>query len=37
LGNLGNGVDIDKAWETTKREYQNFSQRESRLLGIKEA
>jgi hypothetical protein len=30
LENLDNEVDVNKAWEI--REYQNFSQRESRLL-----
>jgi hypothetical protein len=37
LENLNDDVDINRAWETIKREYQNFSQRESRLLRIVEA
>jgi hypothetical protein len=35
--NVGTEVDINGAWETIKREYQNFSQRDSRLLRIEEA
>jgi hypothetical protein len=29
---LGAEVEINSAWETLKRKYQNFSQRESKLL-----
>jgi hypothetical protein len=36
LENLDNEVDINSPWETI-REYQQFSQRESRLLRIEEA
>jgi hypothetical protein len=31
LENLDTEVDVNEAWETVKREYQNFCQRESRL------
>jgi hypothetical protein len=32
LENLGTEVDVNKAWETVKREYQNLSKRKSRLF-----
>jgi hypothetical protein len=32
LENIDAAVDIDRAWETVKRKYQYFCQRESRLL-----
>jgi hypothetical protein len=36
LKTLGTEVDINRAWKTIKRKYQNFSQRESSLLRIEE-
>jgi hypothetical protein len=34
---LGAEVEINSAWETLKRKYQNFSQRESKLLWTEQA
>jgi hypothetical protein len=37
LENLEAEMDINRAWETIEAEYQNFSQREARLLLTEEA
>jgi hypothetical protein len=37
LGSLVAKVDINRAWSKRRREYQNFSQREFRLLGTEES